>query len=77
MFALFEIPDVVKTDNGPPFNGSEFKEFANHLSFKHQKITPLWPQLNGEAERFMKTIGKAMRAAQELETRTLQLPKKL
>lgn len=63
VFALFGIPDVVKTDNGPPFNGSEFKEFANHLGFKHRKITPLWPQANGEAERFMKTIGKAIRAA--------------
>lgn len=63
VFALFGIPDVVKTDNGPPFNGSEFKEFANHLGFKHRKITLLWPQANGEAERFMKTIGKAIRAA--------------
>ncbi|XP_062577717.1 uncharacterized protein K02A2.6-like [Saccostrea cucullata] len=63
VFALFGIPDVVKTDNGPPFNGSLFKEFAKHLGFQHRKITPLWPQANGEAERFMKTIGKAIRAA--------------
>lgn len=63
VFALFGIPDFVKTDSGPPFNGSEFKEFANHLGFKHRKITPLWPQANGEAERFMKTIGMAIRAA--------------
>ncbi|XP_062610353.1 uncharacterized protein K02A2.6-like [Saccostrea cucullata] len=63
VFALFGIPDVVKTDNGPPFNGLLFKEFAKHLGFQHRKITPLWPQANGEAERFMKTIGKAIRAA--------------
>ncbi|XP_062568257.1 uncharacterized protein K02A2.6-like [Saccostrea cucullata] len=50
VFALFGIPDVVKTDNGPPFNGSLFKEFAKHLGFQHRKITPLWPQANGEAE---------------------------
>lgn len=36
---------------------------ANYLGFKHRKITQLWPQANGEAERFMKTIGKAKRAA--------------
>ena len=63
VFALFGIPDVVKTDNGPPFNGREFKGFAEHLGFHHRKITPLWPQANGEVERFMKTIGKAIRAA--------------
>ena len=63
VFALFGIPDVVKTDNGPPFNGREFNGFAEHLGFHHRKITPLWPQANGEVERFMKTIGKAIRAA--------------
>jgi hypothetical protein len=63
VFALFGIPDVVKSDNGPPFNGLHFKDFAKHLGFLHRKITPLWPQANGEAERFMKTIGKAIRAA--------------
>ena len=63
VFALFGIYDVVKTDNGPPFNGREFKGFAEHLGFHHRKITPLWPQANGEVELFMKTIGKAIRAA--------------
>ena len=63
VFAMFGIPDVFKTDNGPPFNGAMVKEFANYLGFHHRKITPLWPQANGEAERFMKTIGKAIRAA--------------
>ena len=63
VFAMFGIPDVVKTDNGPPFNGAMFKEFANYLGFHHRKITPLWPQANGEAECFIKTIGKAIRAA--------------
>ena len=63
IFARQGIPDVLKSDNGPPFNGAEFKNFAEHLGFHHRKITPLWPRANGEAERFMKTLGKCVRAA--------------
>lgn len=62
MFATFGIPLEVKTDNGPPFQGSEFAEFAAYLGFRHRKITPLWPQANAEAERFMRTIQKAINA---------------
>ena len=47
----------------PPFNGMEFKNFAEHLGFHYRKITPLWPRANGEAERVMKTLGKCVRAA--------------
>ncbi len=30
---------------------------------KHQRITPLWPQANSEAEICMKPLEKAIRAA--------------
>lgn len=53
----------MKIDNGHPFQGSEFKDFANNVGFAHRRITPLWPKANGEAERCMRTIGKAIRAA--------------
>lgn len=49
------IPELIKTDNGPPFNGQKFHEFSAYLGFKHKKITPYWPQANGEVERFMRT----------------------
>ena len=52
---------VVKSDNGPPFIGHEFAQFANYLGFKHRKVTPLWLEANGEVERFMKTFGKVLR----------------
>lgn len=64
VFSMFGIPRVVKTDNGPPFNSNQFAEFANYLGFKHRKITPLWPQANATAERFMRTVGKVIRIAQ-------------
>ena len=63
IFSRQDIPETLKSDNGPPFNGDEFANFANHLGFKHRKITPYWPRANDKAERFMKTFGKAIRAA--------------
>ena len=63
LLAMLGIPKTIKTDNGPPFNGREFKAMADHLGFKHRKITPVWPEANGEVERFMRTLGKLMRTA--------------
>ena len=63
IFSRHGIPDVVKTDNGPPFNGNQFQTFSKDFGFHHRKITPLWPEANGEAERFMATLNKYVRAA--------------
>ncbi|KAK3741501.1 hypothetical protein QZH41_002971 [Actinostola sp. cb2023] len=35
IFARQGIPDVVRTDNGPPFNSENFQMFATHLGFNH------------------------------------------
>ncbi len=56
IFTQFGIPEVVKSDKGPPFQSYDFKHFAEDMNFKHRKITPLWPQANGGVERFMKTL---------------------
>ena len=56
------MPRVVKSDNGPPFTSHEFREFMEECGIQHQKITPLWPQANSEAENFMKPLTKAIRA---------------
>ncbi|PIK39686.1 hypothetical protein BSL78_23476 [Apostichopus japonicus] len=62
-FALFGIPEVVRTDNGPPFNSEYFMKFAQYLGFRHRRITPRWPQANGEVERFMRVLKKVVRTA--------------
>ena len=54
---------MVKTDNGPPFNSECFQMFATQLGFRHRRITPVWVRANEEAERFMKTLEKAVRTA--------------
>ena len=63
VFSEFGIPDVVKTDNGPPFNSSAFKSFAQTLGFQHRKITHRWPRANGEVERFVRTVKKVIKTA--------------
>ncbi|PFX34364.1 Retrovirus-related Pol polyprotein from transposon opus [Stylophora pistillata] len=39
IFAKQGIPDVLKSDNGPPFNGKEFKNFAEHLGKNGSMVT--------------------------------------
>ena len=63
IFARQGIPNVVRTDNGPPFNSEDFQKFATHFGFTHRRITPMWPRANGEAERLMRTLEKAIRTA--------------
>ena len=50
VFSEFGVPDVVKSDNGPPFNSKEFTAFADDLGFKHRKVTPKWAPANGEVK---------------------------
>ncbi|XP_014665850.1 PREDICTED: uncharacterized protein K02A2.6-like [Priapulus caudatus] len=55
IFARQGIPDTVKTDNGPPFNGTEFSSFAE-VGISSSTYSPLLPEENGEAKRFMRTL---------------------
>ena len=63
VFSTFGIPEIVKTDNGPPFSSKEFSQFSAYLGFKHRKITPYWPRANGEVERLMRTLKKHLRTS--------------
>ncbi|KAI8513647.1 hypothetical protein Bbelb_079710 [Branchiostoma belcheri] len=63
IFAMFGTPEVLKTDNGPPWTSTQMKSFADYLGFHHRKVTPYWPCANGTAERFMRVLGKTVKAA--------------
>ena len=64
VFALFGIPKVLKSDNGPPFNGEEFSKFARQQGFHHRKITPRHPMANGMCERFVKTLKRVIQTTE-------------
>ena len=81
VFSEFGVPDVIRSDNGPPFNSKEFAEFADDLGFKHRKVTPKWARANGEVERFVRTVKKVINdskgRAQELQAGAEQAAEKL
>ena len=63
IFATYGIPLTIRTDNGPPFNSVEFRQFTEYSGVKHRKVTPLWPKANGEVERIMRNLKKLYRTA--------------
>ena len=63
VFSLLGYPDVVKSDNGPPFSGHAWQSYLQENSVRHRKITPLWPQANAQAEAFNKPLMKALKSA--------------
>ena len=63
IFATHGIPTFSKVIMVLHFFGEEFRAHMEENGIKHQKVTPLWPQANGEAESFMKPLTKAVRSA--------------
>lgn len=56
-------PKAIKSDNGPPFNGEEYKEYCSARGIQTIYSTPFFPQQNGLVENFMKVVNKAMSTA--------------
>ncbi|XP_053698950.1 uncharacterized protein K02A2.6-like [Sabethes cyaneus] len=56
-------PAHIKSDNGPPFNGEEYRQYCLERGIDIIFSTPFYPQQNGLAESCMKLINKAKAAA--------------
>jgi len=63
ILATYDIPEKMKTDNGPPFNSSNFKDYTKKRGFQHQRVTPEQPCSNGLAENFMRMLQKVVHTA--------------
>ena len=61
VISLMGIPHEFCTDNGPPFNGKEFKDFCDFFGIRHRKITPENPRANGQCEVFMRNMNKVIK----------------
>ena len=63
IFAVHGIPELIISDNGPPFNSDEFSRYVTAIGSRHHPITPRWPQANGEVEKFNQPLEKTIQAA--------------
>lgn len=50
----------MKADNGPPFQGVEFATYCKNFGIDLTHSIPYWAQQNGQAERTMKNITRAL-----------------
>jgi len=62
-FATYGNHLKIVTDNGPPFTSKELRTFMEESDIDHHRITPIWPQANGQVESFIKPLMKTIRAA--------------
>jgi RNase H-like domain found in reverse transcriptase/Integrase zinc binding domain/Integrase core domain len=63
VFDIFGYPKCLKADNGSPFNSNDYKKFCADRGIATIHSTPLFPQQNGQAERYMQLINKAIETA--------------
>lgn len=71
LFTAYGLPEQVVSDNGPQFVSSEFSEFMRENGVKHIRTSPYHPSSNGEAERFVQTFKRALKAGSR-ETGTVE-----
>ena len=64
-FARYGLPEMLVSDNGPPFSSEEFRAFTTELDLQHVTSSPRYPQSNGKVENSVKTVKNLMRKAQE------------
>ena len=62
IYTTYGYPDVQISDNGPPFSSQKMRDYAENHDINTQFTPPYFPSAN-PAETFMKTIGKAMKIA--------------
>ena len=56
LFTTEGIPTIVMSDDGPPFNGDEFKMFAWGFDFMHTTSSPHFHQSNGFIKAMVKKV---------------------
>ena len=63
IFYTHGLPRTLKTDNATTFTSTQFRDYCDHQGIKHLRITPRWPQANGEVERQNSSLMKRIEIA--------------
>ncbi|KFD46515.1 hypothetical protein M513_12600, partial [Trichuris suis] len=72
IFATHGIPEVLVTDNGPQFVSEEFSSFCIQQGVNHVTTAPYMPHSNGQAERFVDTLKRALAKSRNDKGTTLE-----
>lgn len=60
-FSVHGKPKILKSNNGPQYNSSKFRQFETTWGFTHQTSSPRYPKSNGLAERYVQTAKNLLR----------------
>ena len=66
IFARHGIPETMRTDNGPQFQGEDFRKFCRTWGIKHVTSSPGFPQSNGKVESAVKIIKNIIKKEKDL-----------
>ena len=58
-----QVPDVLRSDNGPQYASAAFQEFTRNWEFQHITLSPHHPALNGFAKSMVKRVKTALTKA--------------
>ena len=58
IFSIHGIPEIIASDNGPPFLSHKLVSYSRQKSITYHRIIPLWPCAIGQVERFMCNLKK-------------------
>ena len=61
--STYGIPEKMTTDNGPPYDSDNMRDYAEEKGFVMDPVSPEDPQCNGFAENFVKFLCKMVHTA--------------
>ena len=71
IFACHGLPVTLVSDNGSPFQSTEFQQFVAANGILHRIVPPYHPSSNGLAENMVKTVKHALSKAKVTKDATL------
>ena len=63
LFARYGVVHTIVSNNGTQFTSKEFEHFCATFQVEHIRIPPYHPRSNGQAERFVDTLKRALKEA--------------